>query len=156
MGVVALLGALSLGAVTILKARSDLHQARTELAVLAGAIESFRRYHGSYPQTRDPVELYAALAGWRGPRNEVLPVRVRRFLGAEGMALAAGGPDELPNVVLDPWGRPYRYGYSPGEDWAIPAFLLYSAGPDGESGPHETGVRDPSWAADADNVYAFE
>lgn len=156
MGVIALLSALGLGAVTALRARSDLHQCRAELAVLAGAIESFRRYHGSYPQTLDPVELYAALIGWRGPRNEILTARGRRFLSSEGLSLAAEDPDAISNVVLDPWGRPYGYGYSPGEDWQVPGFLLYSAGPDGETGPHEHGLRVPASAADADNVYAFE
>lgn len=154
MGVIGVLAALSFGSgARVLRDRSLREKAQGELAVMAMAIEGFRRHYGGYPQTSDAAELFAALNGWRTPDNTPMSVRGLRFLEPDGLTCAATSWDEAGNHVLDPWGRPYRYGYAPGPVWRAPGFVLYSYGPDGEAGAHGTGVVPGVAASDADNVY---
>ncbi len=151
--VVAILASFALNAMGGLQMRASRQSAQVELAVLARSIEGYRNYYGSYPQTDQPEALYAALAGYRGPRNQPLPERSRRFLDPAGLTLALADPDHPGNRVLDPWGQPYAYAYAPSGTWLAPGYLLYSSGPDGDPGRHENGVPDPSSPGQADNVY---
>jgi len=146
------LAGLAVGAVQGARAIADRQRTRTELAVIARAIEAFRTHHGAYPRAGHPEELYAALAGFKGPDNRDLPARGRRFLEPAGLSLAAVDSDDPANRLLDPWGRPYAYARPAAG--GVPPFWLYSHGPDGESGPLVNGAPDPASPAAADNVYA--
>lgn len=146
------LAGLAVGAVHGARAVADLQRCRAELAVVARALEAFRAHHGAYPSAARPEELYAALAGFKGPDNRDLPARGRRFIEPAGFSLAAADPDDPANCLLDSWGRPYAYARPAAG--GVPSFCLYSPGPDGESGPLVNGAPDPASPAAADNVYA--
>lgn len=155
LGVIAVLAALSFGSgAQALRERSLREKSRADLAVMAAALESYRRHHGGYPMTAHPEEMLSALWGWRNARNEVLPVRGRRFLEPDGLSFASAPGNETANRVLDPWGRPYVYVFAPGALWRPVGFLLYSCGPDGLAGVHPGGVSPGASPVDLDNVYA--
>lgn len=131
-------------------------RARAELAALSGALEAYRRAFGDYPRTDDPTELLAALRGRRDPAGR--PVEARAAL-APGALQAAPPPANpgAPELLLDPWGQPYRYAYRvPAAGWTNSGFVLFSAGPDGaaDSGLLAGGYPDLAAEPNADNLYA--
>jgi prepilin-type N-terminal cleavage/methylation domain-containing protein len=68
-------------------------------------------------------------------------------------------PDpDFVNALLDPWGNRYLYYYrdvASVNTWKRPAYVLYSAGPDGQaSATTGAGVLPGSTGVDADNIYA--
>ena len=88
--------------------------ARTQLALLSTALDSYRLDNGDYPTT---VQGLAALQA----RPAVAPVPA-----------AWRGPYMRKDIPGDPWGRPYFYRY-PGARGAG-SFELFSLGRDGKEG----------------------
>jgi general secretion pathway protein G len=124
-------------------------RARAELAVMAGALEAYRRSYGDYPRTDDETQLLRALMGRRGPGSDV-PIAGRALLELARFTVTGG-------ILVDPWGRPYVYVHQvPAEGWANPGFVLYSCGPDQSDFPRLTtgGFPDATAAANADNIHA--
>ena len=63
---------------------------------------------------------------------------------------------EVPNAILDPWGRRYQYAYMPkagASDW-YPSFVLFSAGPDGVVGVIVDNKGRPTVGSGADDLLA--
>ena len=118
-------------------------RAQAELAVLAGALEDYRAAMGDYPRTDDAAALLQALVGRRDPTGRALdPVRAPWFDAArfhiarpEAPEVSCDPASDPRAVLFDPWGRPYRYAFKSGTPWTNPAFVLSSAGPDGEDAP---------------------
>lgn len=86
------------------------------------------------------------------------------------IAVPTGNPPTKQRIAasfIDPWGRRYLYYYKaapvagspPTSTWALPGYLLYSAGPDGQHTPPNvntglfTGTTQTT-GVNADNVYA--
>lgn len=154
LGVVAVLAALSVGSTAHgLRNRALRAKAQADLAVIATALEDFRRHHGGYPRVSVSEDLFAALAGERDAANAVLASRLRPFLSPDGLAWPDPDSDVPGHVALDPWGRAYRYVYAPGSAWRAPGYVLYSTGPDGFAGAHGSGIVPGQADGDADNVY---
>lgn len=128
------------------------------------------------------AKLFNCLTGVFGPRGfgnpdrlngpSLLPPQfadVKHLNGAlattyQVVSASATGPlfkQEQNVCILDPWGRRYVYYYktvrNPG-GWQAPAYLLFSAGPDGAfTAPPNTGVYTAAQlvvANNADNLYA--
>jgi prepilin-type N-terminal cleavage/methylation domain-containing protein len=126
------------------------------------------------------ARLFNALIGVYGPTNfntrlsgpmlvDIARLAVERPITTVTFAVPTGSPPtKTPenNAFLDPWGNRYLYFYKPvtpaggaSPRWNAPAFLLYSAGPDGASTtlPGVVGVFSGTTQAtgdNADNVYA--
>src|SRR6185436_3968545 len=105
-------------------------------------LETYKRTYGDYPRILSDTlpsdnsagqALYAALNGQRGPQlgaaNFAPDKRQRVLLEKARFTLALPtAADDAVNVVLDPWGNPYRYAYNPGTAWKSSSFVLVSAG----------------------------
>lgn len=157
VGVIALLAGLVLGIARRATESGRGARAKAELAVLAGALESYRRVHGDYPRTDDPAQLLQALLGRRDPDGRA--ITAAPVLDLRGLAWVTGrDPLVDPSVrLLDPWEQPYRYAYRiPAAGWANTGFVLYSAGPDGRDDPRlqPGGYPDLAAAVNADNLWA--
>lgn len=178
LGIVALLAAVGVGLAPALSHRSARVRAEADLAVLASALEAYRLAWGDYPQTgawpafvgpSGPVipetaeaGLHAALCGRLGPTLRpagvaafLAPGAVPTLLGAEhGTDPSAG---EVPDVFIDPWGRPYVYAYRAPDPapWPAAGYHLYSRGPDGEDQPPTGGRYDALHPKNGDNLHAL-
>lgn len=129
-------------------------RARTELAVLAQALEAYRTQYGDYPRTRDPAAMLQALIGRANPAGESIAGRRTFELTAPFRTDGARDPFRDPGATLvDPFGQPYRYAYE--ASWRGRGFVLYSAGGDGLDSPPDA-AGDPHFdhAANLDNLYA--
>lgn len=86
---------------------------------------------------------------------------------ATTFGVAQGAPPSkqlVSNALLDPWGNRYMYYYraagAAGNQWRAPAYVLYSAGPDGAHTPPAvatglfTGTTQTT-GNNADNIYAL-
>jgi len=157
LGVIAILAGIVLGVARRATASGHEARARAELAVIAGALEAYRREQGDYPRTDDAALLGQALLGRRDPDGRAIatsPVlEWQKLTWAE-----ARDPRTDPAArLLDPWGRPYRYAYRvPPAGWSNSGFVLYSAGPDGRDQPALLPGGYPDLAAEgnADNLWA--
>lgn len=147
VGVLTVLAALTLGWATGIRGYRKEQQARSELASLAVALESYRAEYGDYPVAPGPAgsgENARILAASLAPPGGA----GRSFLDRD--RFARDGPE---GILLDPWGRSYTYRYSPEEGGRF-GFLLYSRGPDGEHAPPSAGEKsDRSAPANRDNLY---
>jgi type II secretory pathway pseudopilin PulG len=157
----AMLTAIALPTLRGARERSAVARARSDLFLLAQALEDYRRAFGDYPQTGDStqasiecsspatashaqVRLFNALSGYFGP-TAFAPsdqIRGRAFLDETRFVIerdsAGDSPTAAPTIacVLDPWGRRYLYFYkSPTnpQSWKANGYLLFSAGPDGKA-----------------------
>lgn len=159
--------------------RARRARCRSELAVLAQALEAYRIIFGDYPRTgaaaNDPAGvaatddgpgiLFNALAGRRGPGATLVPVETRSTVTLSAFALqsgdlpSVGSTAQSANAFLDPWGRRYLYFHKTGPAWTARVPLLFSVGPDGVAElPADPAAWDgtlPSGAANADNLHAF-
>ncbi len=163
IGLVAILGGLVVGAAEGVRARAAAARARTELAVLTQAIESWRGEYGDYPAETDAAGLFETLTGRRGPQHRVISPPGPAFIEAGRFSLMAADVAAPGNVLMDPWGRPYHYVYftrSLGGSLA-PGFVLFSGGPDGSVKPDDppasgagAGVPDLAASENADNIYS--
>lgn len=124
-------------------------RARTELAAIAAALETYKRTYGDYPRTDDGVKLLRALLGQRGPVSDVA-ITGRALLETARFTVAD-------DVLLDPWGRSYVYVYKvPVAGWTNSSYILYSLGPDGNDSPalQAGGFPDVAPSANTDNIHA--
>ena len=156
LAIIAILTGLAIGAGHRAGQAGRAARARAELATMAAALENYRRTFGDYPQTDDPARLLQSLIGRRDPLNGIIATRSQvepaRFVTAESHDPFA----DATAVLLDPWGRPYRYAYRSQAPWTNPGYVLYSTGPDGrDSGSLITGgFTDPAPPENADNIEA--
>jgi prepilin-type N-terminal cleavage/methylation domain-containing protein len=131
-------------------------RAKTELAALSTALDEYQRICGDYPRTNDAARVLQSLIGRRGPRDEVTVVRslieTARFTVGDHLDPFA----DSSAVLVDPWGRAYRYVYKTQSPWSNSSCVLYSIGPDGRDSPGllAGGFIDSAPAANADNLYA--
>jgi len=131
-------------------------RARAELAVLAVALEEYRRVCGDYPRTNDPARFLQSLIGRRGPRDEVTGLRSFIELSRFTVERSLDPFSDATATVVDPWGQSYRYAYKTQSPWDNPDYLLYSVGSDGRDSATllAGGFADSAPAENADNLYA--
>jgi len=131
-------------------------RAKSELAVLATALEAYKRAYGDYPRTGEVTQLVQALIGRKGPTNRDL---ANRSLLETARLAFANSADPFVNpvaVLVDPWGQPYVYAYQTAPPWDNPNYVLYSSGPDERDFPRllAGGFPDTSNPANIDNIHA--
>lgn len=156
VGIIAILSGLVLGVGRRTIESGKIARAKSELTVLAAALEAYRRSYGDFPQTDDEARLLQSLLGRRGPLNRA--ITGRSFIESAKFT-TAGALDPFANdssVLIDPWGQPYVYACKSQTPWTNPSFVLYSIGPDGaDSSTLLTGgFIDPAPPANADNLHA--
>jgi general secretion pathway protein G len=156
MAIIAVLAGLIIGVGRRASETGRIARAKAELAVLAAALETYQRTFGDCPQTDDAAQLLQSLIGKRDPRNTLIAAR---SLLETAKFTTADSRDPLvdPSALLvDPWGRPYRYAYKTQAPWSNASYVLYSVGPDGgDSGALLAGgFIDPVPPENADNIYA--
>jgi len=109
--ILAILAALVVPNVLGRQGQAKIAKAKSDLAVLAGAIDQFQLDTGRYPTTSEGLsslrEQPNGLSGWRGP-----------YLKQE--------------LVNDPWGNPYQYTV-PGQN-GRDGYSVESYGADGAPG----------------------
>jgi prepilin-type N-terminal cleavage/methylation domain-containing protein len=162
IALIGILAAITLSAVRGVKERASIGQAKAELAVLATALESYKRQYGDYPQIQDaegdPARLYESLLGQRGPGNNLLTTGRKVFIEVGKLSLAAEDPEDSDNYLVDPWGHAYRYIYYSRTNTTANitqrGYVLYSSGPDGEHTLPTDGQVDDDAEGNADNLYA--
>jgi general secretion pathway protein G len=147
IAIVAVLAGLAIGVGRRATDAGKTARARAELAVLAAALETYRRTHGDYPRTDDAAELLQALLGRRGPTGGA--TSGRPLIETARFTFDA-------TQLLDPWGQPYRYLYKATNPWLNPGYVLYSPGPDGRDFSRllAGGFPDTAGEGNADNLYA--
>ena len=156
VGIIAILAGLVLGIGRHAIESGKISRAKSELAVLAAALEAYQRSYGDYPQTDDEARLLQSLIGRRGPQNAALTGRAfiesAKFTTADSLDPFANASA----MLTDPWDQPYVYAYKSQTPWAKPGFVLYSIGPDGADSPSllSGGFVDSTPTANADNLYA--
>jgi len=131
-------------------------RARAELAVLAVALEEYRRVCGDYPRTNDLARFLQSLIGHRGPRDEVTGLRSFIEVSRFTFDRPVDPFSDATVAVVDPWGQPYRYIYKTQTPWDNPSYLLFSVGSDGRDSATllTGGFADSAPAENADNLYA--
>jgi general secretion pathway protein G len=150
--IVAALTALVAGAARRAVEVGRIARARSDLAAITLALESYRRVYGDYPQTDDGTRLVQSLLGQFSPTG--IPLQDRPLL--ESDRFNTGGGADSSSALIDPWGRPYVYLYKvPPDSWTNPAFVLYSVGPDGRDTPASPAgdESDPTLPGNADNIF---
>lgn len=132
VALIAALAAVTLGAGRRAVESARAARARSELATIATALEAYRRVFGDYPHTADGAVLLQSLLGRRDPAGSAMQARAVIELPGLSTASDRDPRSEPAAVLVDPWGRPYRYVYRvPAAGWMNSRFVLYSAGPDG-------------------------
>lgn len=145
IAVVGVLAALTLSISVGARERAARDRATAELAVMATALEQYRAAYGAYPDINgDPVALFDALSGRRGPDGAA--DNRRPFVTLAGLTL-----DDEGGRLIDPWGQPYHYqNYRSG---VRQGFRLYSLGPDGRHLPPDpAGAWDKNADENLDNI----
>ena len=154
--IITLLCGLVIGGGRYARERGRSARARTELAVLAAALEEYRRVCGDYPQTNDSAQLLQSLIGRRGPRNAEITIRplieIARYVTAEELDPYTNASARL----VDPWSQIYRYAYKTQSPWINSGYVLYSPGPDQRDSATllTGGYVDSSLPDNTDNHYA--
>ena len=163
LALLAILSGSAFGLVRGVEDRAAIARAKSELAVLAQAVESWRSQYADLPVITDPADFYQALTGVRGPQNRLLDPPGRTFIEAAPFALRFSDPSAPGNVLLDPWGQPYHYvSFTRTSDGpGTPGFVVFSSGPDGRAKPDDPpaagpGAGEPDLTApdNADNLYS--
>jgi prepilin-type N-terminal cleavage/methylation domain-containing protein len=177
IAIIAILAGITFGVVKGVNERAAIGQAKSELAVLSQALESYKLQYGDYPQlgtnnatpatssalaaTHTQYYLFNALTGKIGPKltaylgKPVLPDLSRFSLEK---ADTPGSTTAVSNSILDPWGRRYMIYYRTNAtgtpSWKHQGYILYSTGPDGKhSAPTDTAI-DYNHVDNLDNLYA--
>lgn len=154
--ILALLGAVMLGAGRRVSETGRVAQARTELAAIAAGLEAYQRRYGDYPRTADAGELLDSLSGRRAPDGSAIIGRACLHRACFRIGEDAGGEGSSGPTLLDPWQRSYVYVFRvPAAGWENASYVLYSRGPDGR---HDRTLRpggfaDPTAAPNLDNLY---
>jgi prepilin-type N-terminal cleavage/methylation domain-containing protein len=161
IAIIALLSAVLLGSVRGVQERARYLKAKAELAHLAQGLEEFRRSYGNYPKTVGTVAetvagdasvedladanfepgsavLFRCLTG--SFAANVSTGRVFVELSKLTLEYPLGVAAVRNNAFLDPWGHRYVYlcrdsSGAPSSGTAVTwlPFLLFSAGPDGQT-----------------------
>lgn len=183
IAIIGVLAGITFGVVGAVQNRAAISQARSELATLSQALESYKKQYGDYPQlgasavsnsavisataSATSVEglLFNALLGKVGPTKAA--IQGKQFLDASKFSLqgtaipTAGNTTAVDNGFVDPWGRLYVYYYKAAgvgaTNWKQPSFVLLSAGPDGITGVSVSAagvVTESDVAKAADNIFA--
>ena len=181
IAIIGILAGITFGVISGVQENSRKAQARTELAALAQALESYKRQYGDYPQlgastnTATPTDtangsdveklLFNALMGKLGPTKD--PIQGKQFVEASKFTLqstslpTAGNTTRVDNAFVDPWGCLYLYYYreagANAGNWKQPSYILVSPGRDGLMGitVNAAGViNEVTPAQAADNIYA--
>ncbi len=113
--------------------RAAIAKAKSEISIIAAALESYKNQYGDYPWIvfidGEGSEIYEALLGERDPKHRV--VTGKPFLDMGEFTISN---DE---VIVDPWGNQYYYSYKSNtapNAWNRAGFILMSYGPDKEPG----------------------
>ena len=156
IAIMALLAALVVGVGRRAGETGRVARTKTELAALSVALEEYRRLCGDYPQTSAGARLLQSLIGRRGPRDEVITLRSLIAPATFSTESALDPFVNLSAVLIDPWGRPYRYAYKTQALWTNASYVLFSTGPDGRDSATllSGGWVDPTTGENVDNVYA--
>lgn len=147
----------------ILEEKGRRSRAKTELSILAQALETYKEHYGDYPWTESSDganELYQSLIGSRSPlgqyqhfygslksitdplskKHSIVFVVLSHFsLKQEPVPDTPRTIDANPeNAFIDPWGLPYVYQYkkinqNKVKAWRRFGYLLMSHGPDRET-----------------------
>jgi prepilin-type N-terminal cleavage/methylation domain-containing protein len=181
IAIIGILAGITFGVIGIVQERANQSQARTEVATLAQALESYKRQYGDYPQlgasthTASPTtavaansverNLFNALMGKMGPTKA--PMQGKQFVEASKLNLqntslpTAGNTTPVDNAFVDPWGRLYLYYYRETGanfgNWKQPSYILVSPGIDGVMGITVDAaglITETDAARAADNIYA--
>jgi type II secretory pathway pseudopilin PulG len=154
--IVIALSAIALRATHHAGQASRVARTRAELAVLAVALEEYRRLCGDYPRTGDSARLLQSLIGRRGPRDEAIELRSFMELTRFSTLESRDPFSDTTATVVDPWGQRYRYAYKTQSPWDNPNYVLYSVGADGadSTGLLAGGFANPAPVENADNLYA--
>jgi prepilin-type N-terminal cleavage/methylation domain-containing protein len=155
IAIVALVSSLALGGGQFAIENGKRLRARTELAALSAALESYKREFGDYPNTANAAEFLQTLIGRRSSAGAAATSRCRlemdRFRTSGNRDPLADSSAEL----IDPWERSYVYAYKTNAGWTNPSYVLFSTGKDAQCTPvPASGVLDPNAAENLDNVYA--
>jgi len=154
--IVALLAGIVLGVGRRAAETAKAARARTELAVLSVALESYKRAYGDYPRTKDGARLLQSLLGRLGPDQGTVAGRALIEVSRFATRNAQDPLVEASTLLLDPWQRPYVYAYASQTPWSNSGFVLYSVGPDGKdvatllAGGYVDATREENF----DNIYA--
>jgi general secretion pathway protein G len=149
IAILAVLASLVVGVGRRATASARIARAKTELAAIGAALETYKRTFGDYPRTDDGSQLLRALLGRRGPTSDAA-ITGRALLETARFTVSG-------DVLVDPWDRPFVYVYKvPAGGWTNPGFVLYSCGPDQIDFPRlmSGGFPDATATANADNIHA--
>lgn len=184
VAIVGILAAITLSVSKGVRTRALQSRTKAELAVIAQALEAYKRQYGDYPQTGAKTDakpdsspnlgnisdtysqtaVFNALAGKLGPK--LTPLNGKAFLDLSRFTLetaALPNPTDttsVDNALLDPWRRRYIYVYksvSAPSTWKTDSYVLFSAGPDGlvkATDPTSAGIVDYADVNNLDNIYA--
>ncbi len=152
VSLIAVTALLFLGA-TPLAERMRQRQAHEQLREIRRALADFRVANGGWPQVSEPAELLLALRGKVDARGK--PASRQWFLTYVRMAFTRADPEAPGSMMLDPWGRPYRYVYQPAWGDLPESYILFSAGPDGKYSLPLAWLRglNGAYPVDADNLW---
>ena len=163
IGIIAILAAITFGVIKGVNERAAIGQAKTELATLAQAIESYKLQYGDYPQTTDSAIFLQSLIGKKGPAGADITQRSLVEISKLSLSTSSGDPFTTPTLTLiDPWGRNYLYYYyTVGTPVTRRGYVLFSQGPDGKmTAPTTSGTSggdikeiDPN---NSDNIYVVQ
>jgi prepilin-type N-terminal cleavage/methylation domain-containing protein len=164
IAIIGVLAAITFGAVKGVRERAAAGRAKSELATIAQALESYKRQYGDYPQsgttfaspssttisaTDSQHVLFNSLAGKLGPKGAAIEGRAvielgkfKLFSSDTADQPSDTGSASVDNAFIDPWGRLYVYAYksrtlvanSASAGQNWPSYILFSAGPDGNEG----------------------
>ena len=135
IAIIGILSAITFGVVKGANERAAIGQAKTELAVLAQALEAYKQQYGDYPQTTDPAIFLQSLIGKIGPMGATMTQKNMLEISKFSLSTATGNPFTDATLTLtDPWGRNYLYYYytvGTAPNITKRGYILFSTGPDG-------------------------
>lgn len=155
IAIIAVLGGIVIGVGRHSSEIGKIARAKTELAVLSGAIEKYKQRHGDYPQTGDAAILLQSLIGKLNPVQLQISGQLLLDLAVLRTRDALDPLVKSTAVLIDPWDQPYVYRYKT-SSWKNPSFVLYSIGPDGVDDGLLIigGFPNHSGSGNVDNIYA--
>lgn len=132
--------------------RARVEQATHELRVIVDRVGQYRDALGGLPRIQSPLELMWALKGRIDPMGRL--INHPWFLDACWLSFENVNDKTVGTAILDPWGRPYLCSYVPAADGQSEAFVVVSAGADGQASIPGLWARDTAGSApeDADNL----
>ena len=156
LAITAVLAALAISAGQYAAQSAKVARTRGELALVAAALEDYRRVFGDYPRTGDNARMLQSLLGKFGPDGTAIAGRAV-FDASRFATVGARDPRTDPGAELaDAWGQPYRFFYRSQTPWTNVGYVLYSVGPDGIDVTvlNSGGFPDFTASPNADNLFA--